>query len=314
MDMHLIKSIKKVLERGDVLGMYPEARYSPAGITSLLPESLGMLVKRCRVPVVAVVHHGNYLHAPFWNYRNKRKVPLYTTFTKILTPEMIDTLSVAEINAILKEALTYDDYKYQKENGIRITEPYRAEGLHKILYKCPNCKKESGMTSEGTRLFCRECGKAWQMNEYSELCAEDGQTEFSHIPDWFEWQRAEVREEIIRGEYSFTDEVDVYSMPGCYKFEPLGMARLTHTTEDGFILEGEYREKPYRIHRMPLQTISLHTEYEFPHVKPLDCIDISTENDSFYCYPTKENVITKLSLATEEIYKLAYESRTVGRK
>ena len=38
-DMHLIKSINKVLKRGDILSMYPEARYSPCGITSFLPDS-----------------------------------------------------------------------------------------------------------------------------------------------------------------------------------------------------------------------------------------------------------------------------------
>ena len=314
MDLHLIKSIKKVFERGDVLGMYPEARYSPCGTTSYIPESVGALVKRCRVPVVAVVHHGNYLHAPFWNFRKKRKVPLYTTFTKILTTEEIDALSIEEINAKVKEALTYDDYKYQKENNIRITEPFRAEGLHKILYKCPSCKAESKMASEGTKLFCRECGKVWEMTELGELLAKSGDTEFSHIPDWFEWQRGEVRAEIERGEYSFSDEVDVYSLPGCYKFEPLGKARLTHDVENGFVLEGTYRDKPYRIQRSPLQTISLHTEYDFPHVKPFDCIDISTEKDSFYCYPDKENVITKLSLATEEIYKYASEKNRKAAK
>ncbi|MBO5796947.1 MAG: hypothetical protein J6R77_01190, partial [Clostridia bacterium] len=62
MDLHLVKSIKKVLSRGDVLAMYPEARYSPAGVTSYMPESLGKLIRMNKVPVVAVVHHGNYLH------------------------------------------------------------------------------------------------------------------------------------------------------------------------------------------------------------------------------------------------------------
>lgn len=52
MDLHLVKSIRKVLERGDVLCMYPEARYSPAGITSYIPESVGMLVKRTRFPLL----------------------------------------------------------------------------------------------------------------------------------------------------------------------------------------------------------------------------------------------------------------------
>ena len=70
-DVHLVKSIRKVLQRGDILAMYPEARYTPCGTTSYLPESLGKLVKMNKVPVVTIVHHGNYLHSPFWNFRKK---------------------------------------------------------------------------------------------------------------------------------------------------------------------------------------------------------------------------------------------------
>ena len=304
-DFHLVKSICKVLERGDVLCMYPEARYSPCGTTSFLPESLGMLVRMNKVPVVAVVHRGNYLHAPFWNFRKKRKVPLHTTLTQIITAEEAATLSVDDINTRIREALTYDDYTYQKENNILITELYRAEGLHKILYKCPHCKAED-MYSGGTEIFCGKCGKRWTLLENGEMKGNDGVTEFPHIPDWFEWERAEVRGEIERGEYSFTDEVDVYSMPGCWKFEPLGHAKLIHTPEEGFFLEGHYNGADYRIVRQPLQNNSLHVEYDFPHVKPFDCVDISTEKDSFYCFPEKRNVVTKLSLATEEIYKIKY--------
>ena len=50
MDLHLVKSINKVLKRGDVLSMYPEARYSPCGILSFMPDSLGKLVKMNKVP------------------------------------------------------------------------------------------------------------------------------------------------------------------------------------------------------------------------------------------------------------------------
>lgn len=302
-DYHLVKSIKKVLSRGDVLCMYPEARYSPCGTTSYLPESLGMLVKMNKVPVVVAIHRGNYLHSPFWNFRKKRKVPHHTTLTKILTPEEIEKMSVAEINARLAEAFVYDEYKYQKEAGFLIKEPYRAEGLHKILYKCPSCKSES-MASEGAEIYCRECKKRWLLSEDSTLEALTGETEFSHIPDWFLWEREEVRIEILNGSYSFSDEVDVHSLPRCWRFEALGKATLTHTAENGFVLEGFYRGEKYRIQRKPLETNSLHVEYDFPHIKPFDCVDISTENDSFYCFPKKENVVTKLSLATEEIYKL----------
>ncbi len=307
-DLHMVKSINKVLKRGDIMSMYPEARYSPCGTLSYLPEALGKLVKMNKVPVVAVVHHGNHLHSPFWNFRKKRKVPLHTTMTQVLTAEQVKAMSVDEINAALKEALWYDDYQYQKDNGILITEPFRAEGLHKVLYQCPACGKEHEMGSEGAEVFCRACGKRWLLKETGELEALSGDTEFSHVPDWFAWERTQVEAQIAAGTYSFEDEVEVYSLPRCWKFEKLGKATLRHTMDEGFVLEGHYRGQDYRIHRNPLQTNSLHVEYDYCYVKPYDCVDISTENDSLYCYPlTRTDVVTKLAFATEILYQRAKE-------
>ena len=307
-DLHMVKSINKVLKRGDIMSMYPEARYSPCGTLSYLPEALGKLVKMNKVPVVAVVHHGNHLHSPFWNFRKKRKVPLHTTMTQVLTAEQVKAMSVDEINAALKEALWYDDYQYQKDNGILITEPFRAEGLHKVLYQCPACGKEHEMGSEGAEIFCRACGKRWLLKETGELEALSGETEFSHVPDWFAWERTQVEAQIAAGTYSFEDEVEVYSLPRCWKFEKLGKAKLRHTMDEGFVLEGHYRGQDYRIHRNPLQTNSLHIEYDYCYIKPYDCVDISTENDSLYCYPlTRTDVVTKLAFATEILYQRAKE-------
>ena len=109
----------------------------------------------------------------------------------------------------------------------------------------------------------------------------------------------------MSGTYRFEDTVDIHSMPRCYRFMPLGEGKLTHDPENGFVLTGHYRGQDFRIQRKPLQTNSLHVEYDFPHVKPFDCVDISTEKDSFYCYPKQENVVTKLAFATEVIYQRA---------
>ena len=302
MDLHLVKSINKVLRRGDILSMYPEARYSPCGTLSYLPESLGKLIKMNKVPVVVVVHHGNHLHSPFWNFRKKRKVPLHTTMTQILTAEQVREMSVDQINEAVKKAMDYDDYRYQKENGIRITEPYRAEGLHKVLYQCPNCLTESRMASKGTEIFCEHCGKRWALKEDGTLTSLEGETEFSHVPDWFEWERQQVVQQVENGTYSFEDEVEVFSMPRCWRFEKLGKGRLRHD-KSGFALTGHYRGQDYEIQRTALQTNSLHIEYDYCYLRPEDCVDISTEDDSFYCYPTKQNVVTKLAFATEALYQ-----------
>ncbi|MBQ4131711.1 MAG: 1-acyl-sn-glycerol-3-phosphate acyltransferase [Clostridia bacterium] len=306
-DMHLIKSINRVIKRGDILSMYPEARYSPCGVTSYIPDALGKLIKLNKAPVVAVVHHGNYLHSPFWNFRKKRKVPFHTTMTQILTSEQVKAMSADEINEVVKKALEYDDYRYQKENGILIKEEFRAEGLHKVLYQCPHCLTESKMNSKGSEIFCTACNKRWTLNEDGTLLAQSGETEFSHIPDWFRWERTQVEKQIESGEYNFNDDVEVYAFPRCWRFIKLGNAKITHDIEKGFTLEGHYNGEDYLINRSPIEMNSLHVEYDYCYIKPFDCFDISTEKDSYYCYPTKENIITKLAFATEILYLKSLE-------
>ena len=313
-DMTLLRSVKKVLhEYGDVMCMYPEARYSPAGTTAILPDSLGKTVKMQGVPVVVLLHHGNYLHTPFWNYRKPRKVALHSTMTQILTAEEVKEKSAEEIGEIIRKAMEYDEYRWQKENNIHIDEPFRAEGLHKILYQCPHCMSESRMSSSGARIKCEACGKVWEMDTLGQLHALAGETEFSHIPDWFEWERAQVRKQIEEGTYHFEDEVEIYSLPHAWRFQKLGKGKLTHSAEDGFIVEGEHNGKPFLINRPILGMYGVHIEYDYCYVRPDDCIDISTENDSLYCYPVKQNVVTKLSFATEELYKIKMAERAAQK-
>ncbi len=304
-DVSAVRSIRKVLKTyGDILVMYPEARYSPVGTTAILPDSLAKLVKLNKVPVVVLLHHGNYLHTPFWNYRKARKVPLYTTMTQILTAEQVETMSIQEISDAIHKAMAYDEYRWQEAQNLRITEPFRAEGLHKVLYQCPHCLTESRMNSKGAELFCEACGKRWEMDDLGRLHAKEGETEFSHIPHWFEWERSQVRAQLEAGTYRFEDEAEVYSLVEPWRFRKLGMGKLIHDMENGLSVSGHYNGQDYCIVRPPLSTYGLHIEYDYCYLRPEDCVDISTDDDSLYCYPTKQNVVTKLSFAVEELYKM----------
>lgn len=303
-DIHLVKSIRRVIQNGDILCMYPEARYTPIGTTSFLPDSLGRLVKMNKVPLVVVTHHGNYLYSPFWAYKNKHKVPMRTVFRQVLTARQVQEMSADEINAVIREAMQYDEYRYQLEEGILITDKNRAEGLQKVLYQCPHCHAEFQMGTKDTEIFCKACGKRWHMQENGQLKAVEGETEFPHIPDWFQWEREQVRQEILRGEYRYEEELEVYSFPRCYRFIPLGKATVRHDFENGFTIDGHYRGEDYYIHRPAKSMNSLHVEYDFHRFRKENCFDISTQTDSFYCYPSNPDIVTKLAFATEEIYKL----------
>ena len=58
----------------------------------------------------------------------------------------------------------------------------------------------------------------------------------------------------------------------------------------------------------------LYEEYDVGPLDKQDYVDISTENDSFYCRPTRKNVITKLSFATEELYQRSLRQKKERRK
>jgi len=314
-DPHLITACEKVLNKfGAVLTMYPEARYSPIGTRAILPDSLGQLIKKLGHDVVVLVHHGNYLHTPFWDWRRKRRVPLCAKMTRVLTKDDVREMSADEIQKTVTDALWYDEYKYQEDNGIRITEPFRAEGLHKVLYQCPICKTEYKMYTEGTILGCSECGHKWELTDLGKLQALEGETVFSHPPTWYEWQRENVRRQIEEGKYFFTDEVDVYSLPNTRNFISLGKAKLTHSMETGFRIEGHYNGEDYKISRPVAGMYGVHIEYDYCYIRPEECVQISTMDDTFVCFPSQKNQVTKLSLATEELYKVKQEEKRKMRE
>lgn len=57
------------------------------------------------------------------------------------------------------------------------------------------------------------------MTELGELEAVSGETVFSHIPDWYEWERVNVRREVEEGTYSSGElPVHVDTLPNAKKF------------------------------------------------------------------------------------------------
>jgi len=300
-DLTTVKHLRKVVDSRDIAVIYPEARYSLCGTNAVLPDSLGKLAKFLKVPLVTIIHHGHHINSPFWNLHN-RCIDVESTMKCLLKPDEMKTMNVEDINRKIQEEFTYDDYKWQWDNKVKVEYEKRAEGLHKVLYQCPKCMTEYKMTSKGNKLICNHCNKSWTMSEYGRLSGDDGITEFYHIPDWYEWERDNVRNEINAGKYNFSFDARVDSLPNAKGFIDLSKAKLTHNMR-GFVLEGEYNGEPYRIEKSVASLYSCHIEYDYLG-KHGDCIDLNTTNDTFYIYPEGTDFsVTKMALATEELYK-----------
>lgn len=300
---HLVESVK----HGDIVVLFPEARYSLCGTQSSLPDSLGKLAKFLKVDVVTLIMQGNHINSPFWNTKDKC-IKTEATMKRLFTKEQVEELPSEEINKKIKETFIYDDYKWQKENKVEVLDEKRAEGLHKVLYKCPACKSEYMMNSINSDIFCESCGKRWNMTILGALKAMSGDTEFEHIPAWYEWERKEVKTEIDSGVYSFVSKVDVYSLPNSKGFIYLGEGLLTHNMK-GFVLNGEYEGEEYIVEKTPESLYACHIEYDYLG-KYGDGIDLNTLTDTYYIYPKETKFsVTKISLATEEMYKNKKKSK-----
>ena len=289
--------------------MYPEASYSFDGTATDLPSSLGKCLKVLGVPVVMVRTYGAFARDPLYNNLQLRKAKVSAEVEYLLSPEDIKAKTPDELNAILKEQFSFDHFRWQQENKVRIDEPFRADYLNRVLYKCPNCQTEGKMEGKGIFVTCHHCGKKYELTEYGFMKAVEGETEIDHIPDWYRWERECVRKEILDGTYLLDKAVDIVMMVNTKCVYRIGEGRLRHTNE-GFHLTAFDGKLDY--HQAPTYSYSLYSDYNWYELG--DVVGIGDHERQYYCIPKDgEDIVAKTRLAAEELYKIAKEKEAQKR-
>ncbi|MBQ8340112.1 MAG: 1-acyl-sn-glycerol-3-phosphate acyltransferase [Clostridia bacterium] len=301
-DVALVRDMLYVLKKlkSSVL-MYPEAGYSFDGTATPLPNSIGKCLKLLGVPVVMIRTYGAFARDPLYNNLQLRRVRVSADMTYLLSPEDIAAKSAAELGEIVREAFTFDNFRWQQENEVEIDEPFRADCLNRVLYKCPVCHTEGEMKGEGTTLTCGHCGKKYILDEYGFIRAEEGETAFSHVPDWYAWERRCVAEELEADTYLLDTPVDIYMLVDTKCLYRVGEGRLVHSKE-GFRLTGCDGKLDYQ--QDPTCTYTLNSDFNWYEIG--DVIGLGNNKTLSYCFPKDAgDFVAKTRLATEELYKLS---------
>lgn len=310
-DPNLIRDMIYVVKKlkSSVL-MYPEAGYSFDGTSTTLPDSVGRLVKMLGVPLVMITANGAFARDPLYNGLRLRKVKVTATMEYVLSPEQIKEMSAEELNEVVRKCFSFDNFRWQQENNVRIKEKFRAEGLNRVLYKCPNCQTEGKMVGKKICVTCEACGKKYTLTEYGYMKALKGETEYPHIPDWFQWQRECVRKEIEDGKYELDVPVDIYVLMDTKCLYKVGDGQLRHDNQ-GFHLTGCDGQIDYA--QRPSASYCLNADYFWYEIG--DVISIGDYNMLYYCFPKDSgDIVAKTRLATEEMYKIAIENRKRAAK
>ncbi len=299
-DLGLIRDMKYAIEKKkqSVL-MYPEAGYSLDGRATVLPPKFGGLLKLLKCPVMMIETHGAFARDPLYNGLRLRRVKVSADVSCLATEEEIERLTVDELEARVTKAFSFDAFAWQRENEVKITEPFRAEGLHRVLYRCDACGTERCMQGKGEYLYCHACDRMHRLDELGRLVAMEGETRFSSVPAWLDYQRDCVREELAAGKYRMDSAVRIAMLVDDKALYMIGDGRLHHD-ENGFALFDADGKLLYE--QKPQASYTLNADYFWYEIG--DVIGIGNKDALYYCFPKDDANVTKARLATEELYRM----------
>ena len=285
--------------------MYPEACYSFDGTATTLPRKMGVLLKKFDVPVIMIETFGAFGRNPLYNELQIRKhVPITAKARVLYTREEIREKKVQELSAGVEAAFGFDHFHWQKEQGLEINQKFRADGLHRILYKCVDCGAEGQMVGKGTGITCGCCGRHQKLTSLGELKAAEGETKIPHIPDYYQWERQQVRQEILDGTYLLDCDVDIAIQVDYKAIYKVGEGHLVHNNA-GFTLTGCDGRLHYT--QLPQANYSLYADYYWYEIADVICIGDTEVH--YFCFPKNGAPVAKIRLATEEMYKLFKEKK-----
>ena len=302
-DLMCVKQMMKVLKRGGTLGLFPEGIQSTSGSTHPINPATTQLIKRCKANVVVCTTKGAYLTTNRYS-SDRKKGYIGVSYSLLFTPEMLDELTAEQIYERILEKLSYNDFKFNKTAHQKyVGKKPNAWGIDKILYKCPDCKKEHILRVEDDTVVCDDCGFRVRINEYYDLVDARGNVCPADIDEWYKWQRKCVADEIASDGFEMTLKGSLCTLrldklkkpPKNRKTLSVGTLRLTNQgiTFSGK-LDGQNADFDFNAKSVYSMTFSTKGFLEF-----------YCNNDYYMMVPDDKDIcLIKWTLASEEVHNL----------
>ena len=291
-DISTIMNVMKAKKENAVIVIFPEGRLSCYGHTLPVTDGTAELVKKLGVPLYAWKAEGAYLTFPKWRDKgDSRPGRINCSLKLLLSADEVAATDVCEIKRITEEAILHDDELAMA--GVEYRSKAIAKGIDRILYKCPVCLKEGGITAEGDHIRC-ECGLDATLDSTYRLHG----VRFERVNEWFDWQQAEIDPE--------TEHLATVAKLGCpgedgYMDRDAGEGEV-YIDRDEFKLKGQLYGEPIEF------SVKTDRIGAFP-ISPGDHFDIYHEGRLIYVYPEPDPRMTVKWVAYldrfNELYKNA---------
>jgi 1-acyl-sn-glycerol-3-phosphate acyltransferase len=168
-DVGAIRSMKKWVDLGGIVGSYPEGERSWDGELLPLLPGVEALVRLLEVPVVPVRVLNADRVMPRWAVK-RRFGPVKIVFDQ---PRIFERKAApADIHAWLQEKLRIDQNDERNHMPVRGRE--LALGLENPLFRCPHCFAWDALVPSGDEIRCRECTATWTVDTRNCLLGRSG--------------------------------------------------------------------------------------------------------------------------------------------
>ncbi|MDR0817183.1 MAG: 1-acyl-sn-glycerol-3-phosphate acyltransferase [Clostridiales Family XIII bacterium] len=303
-DLYSMKSMKRILDEGGRLALFPEGMSSISGTNQPCAIASGKVLKYFDVPVLKLKISGGYLTSTKYCLED-RPGRVEVELDYLFTTAQLRKKTGDQIQEALDEAIYHDDYVWNKlSRNAYDGHGQMAKNLHTLLYRCPRCGSEFKMKGVGDVIFCYACGNGATINEYYDMIPFD---ETCVIPEtqrvWYDMERDAVRDWVNAGDFELREYVRIGTLPTDKYLENQETSEIVGEGDlllnrDGLHFKGTRGGEPFAFYVRPenLPTYGM-------------CTDVSRfyiflDNEFIEFYPEHETV-AKWFLATEENHRRA---------
>jgi 1-acyl-sn-glycerol-3-phosphate acyltransferase len=196
-DLAALRTTFELSRSGEAIGLFPEGDRSWDGSSLAIRPGAGKLVRRLGVPLVLARQKGNYLAHPRWAARPRRGA--WSVDFLVYGADELGRMSDALVEAIISAAIAKNEIKDALREGRIFECDHSAEGIGRLLWRCPVCGKADSIEGRGNLIRCRRCCSRWALDANCRVKPQNAPlslhaAEIADLKDWHDWQVATLPE------------------------------------------------------------------------------------------------------------------------
>jgi ribosomal protein S27AE len=200
-DIAALRKTIGLARSGEAIGIFPEGDRSWDGASTPIRPGAGRLARRLAedfgLPLVLARQRGNYLAHPRWAVSSRRG--RWDIDFLVYDPDELGRMSESLVETLVAAAIEKNEIKNAIAEGRSFSGEGLAEGVGRLLWRCPVCGKADAIGGRNDEIRCGRCGARWKLDANCRVRPLNAPlslhaAEIGDLKDWHDWQVATLPE------------------------------------------------------------------------------------------------------------------------